>query len=89
MRKITLETIMSYTSFICGIIGVLSLDGYTNFNQSIAPTLVLLAISGITGYIALRESGYIRKKKSHNRRQAKLRESNKHHNNSIYAKYFQ
>lgn len=89
MSRITLETIMAYTSFICGIIGVLSLDGYTNFNQSIAPTLVLLAISGITGYIALREGGYIRRKKSPNRRQAKLRESNKHHNNSTYVKYFQ
>lgn len=89
MSRITLETIMAYASFICGIIGVLSLDGYTNFNQSIVPTLILLLISVITGYIALREGGYIRKKKSPNRRQAKLRESNKHHNNSTYVKYFQ
>lgn len=89
MSRITLETIMAYASFICGIIGVLSLDGYTNFNQSIVPTLILLSLSGVTGYVALRESGYIRRKKSPNRRQAKLRESSKHHNNNTYVKYFQ
>lgn len=89
MRRITLETIMGNISFICGIVGILSIDGYTNFNQSIASTLILLLISVITGYIALREGGYIRKRKTPNRRQAKLRESNKHHNNSTCVKYFQ
>lgn len=89
MSRITLETVMGYISFIFGAIGVAGLDGYTAFDQSIIPILILLLISGITGYIALRESGYIQKRKTPNRRQAKLRESNKHHNNSTYVKYFQ
>jgi hypothetical protein len=77
MKRITLESVMGTISFICGIIGILSLDGYTYFNQSIVPALILLLISGTAGYIALKEGGYIRKRKPSTAGQAKSRESTK------------